>query len=105
MKHGGPDRNQGRKPAVSDYLRRIAIGAMCENLRRDRAEQAVLNRAGDEPFRHDIRELQKGFWTEREARHAKIQALASLGAGKIELQRAAQEFARWEAAQLKRFNR
>jgi hypothetical protein len=105
VKHGGPHRNQGRKPTVPNFLQRIAIGSMCENLRRDRAEQAALERAEAEPFRAAIRELQENFWTEREARYAKIQVLRKRGAGRIELTRAVQEFKRWETAQFQKFDK
>lgn len=105
MKHGGPGRNQGRKPSVPNLMRRIAIGSMCENLRRERAEQAAMERAEAEPFRDGIRELQERFWTGRKERSAKIQALRKQGAGKIELTRAVQEFKRWETAQFEKFDK
>jgi hypothetical protein len=102
---GGAGRGQGRKPSVPDFLTRLAIGSMCENLRRNRAEQTALERAEAEPFRAIVRELQEKFWTEREARYDKIQALKKEGAGKIELTRALQEFKRWEAAQFEKFDK
>jgi hypothetical protein len=103
MKHGGPDRNQGRKPSVPDGLRRIVIGSMCESLRRDRSNQAALKKA--EAFRADYRTFQENFWTERRARYDKIQILKKQGAGRIELTRAVQAFKKWEAAQRERFDK
>ncbi|MEH2627062.1 hypothetical protein V1292_005117 [Bradyrhizobium sp. AZCC 1719] len=101
---GGAGRGQGRKPATPNFLQRIAIGSMCENLRRDRAEQTALERAEAEPYREIIRDLQEKFWTERKARYDKIQALKKQGAGRIELTRAVQEFKKWETAQFRKFD-
>jgi hypothetical protein len=64
-----------------------------------------MERAETEPFRAAVRELQEKFWTGREERYAKIQALRRLGAGKIELTRSVEEFKRWETAQFKKFDR
>jgi hypothetical protein len=95
MPRGGAGRNQGRKKAEPDFWRRWAIGARCEQIRREASEQGAWIRHSE--AWEEVEKVRKEVYAERKRYHDRVMRLRDSGlisAAKAEVQK----FKAWEGA-------
>jgi hypothetical protein len=84
---------------------RIAIGWMCETLRREHAEQIALDRFNKEDQRQKARDARSRLNSENARRIASVERMCARDASPLSIEMARVELERWQVIALAKFSK